>query len=235
MAGQGAEATKVWQDRGFAESWVRFDGAAGMLELPRRIAAALIAADRPGTAVVVDVASGPGAFLAAMLDELPAASGVWTDASDAMLDEARQRLAPYGDRVRFVPGDMTELANVGLPSPVDVVVTSRAAHHLDRDELAAFYRAAADLLAPGGWLVNLDHIGPTEVWDRRLRSVRPSFVPSAGEGPSHHHNYPLTSVADHLQAYRGAGIDDVEVVWRAFYTCLFMGRVPDRPAPGDRS
>jgi SAM-dependent methyltransferase len=230
MAGQGAEATKVWQDRSFAEAWVRSDGAADLLELPRRMAAAIVAAERPDTAVIVDVASGPGGFLAAFLDELPAARGVWIDASPAMLDEARRRLAPYGERVDFLPGDMTDMAGIGLSGSVDVVVTSRAAHHLDRDELAAFYRTAAALRGPGGWLVNLDHIGPTDVWDRRLRAVRPRFVPKVGEGPTHHHNYPLTSVADHLDGYHGAGIDDVELVWRAFYTCLFMGRVPESPA-----
>jgi len=119
---------------------------------------------------------------------------------------------------------MTALGSAGLPSGLDAIVTSRAAHHLDRSELGRFYTQCAELLAPGGWLVNLDHIGPLEVWDRRLRALRPRFVPGGGDGPKHHHNYPLTSVADHLEAYAEAGIDDVEVVWRGFYSCLFMGR-----------
>ncbi|MGH9055560.1 MAG: class I SAM-dependent methyltransferase [Acidimicrobiales bacterium] len=226
MSGQGSEATKIWQDREFAEDWVKADGSEGMLGLPRRMAAAIAAHDRPESSLVIDIASGPGAFLAAMLDELPSARGIWTDASEAMADEARRRLTAYGERVELRTVDMTDLATAGLPSGTDVIVTSRAAHHLDRAELHRFYRQAAELLAPGGWLVNLDHIGPADVWDRRLRAVRPRFVPSAGEGPKHHHNYPLTGVADHLDAYREAGIDDVEVVWRGFYTCLFMGRRP---------
>lgn len=46
----------------------------------------------------------------------------------------------------------------------------------------------------------------------------------SSEGPRHHHNYPLTSIGGHLDAFAAAGITDVEVPWRAFFTCLFMGR-----------
>ncbi len=227
MTSQGAQATKEWQDRAFAEGWVASDQFEGLLGLPRRIAAALVSSDRPGSTLVLDVASGPGAFLTAMLEELPAARGIWSDASAAMADEAKKRLSGFAERVEFKEADMTDLPAAGLPSGIDAIVTSRAAHHLDRVELGRFYTQCAELLAPGGWLVNLDHIGPSELWDRRLRAVRPRFVPASAEGPKHHHNYPLTSVSDHIAAYLEAGIDDVEVVWRGFYTCLFMGRKSD--------
>ncbi len=227
MSSQGAEATREWQDREFAQSWVAADHFEGLLGLPRRIAAAIVSADRPDSTLILDVASGPGAFLTAMLDELPTATGIWSDTSTAMADEARVRLAAFAGRVEFKEVDMTDLPAAGLPSGIDAIVTSRAAHHLERAELGRFYAQAKEILAPGGWLVNLDHIGPVEVWDRRLRAVRSRFVPSGAEGPKHHHNYPLTSVSDHLDAYAEAGIDDVEVVWRGFYTCLFMGRKAD--------
>ena len=63
------------------------------------------------------------------------------------------------------------------------------------------------------------------MWDQRLRAARKEFGVTP-DGPKHHHNYPLTSVQDHLDAFAAAGITDVEVPWRAFYTCLFMGRTP---------
>ena len=127
---------------------------------------------------------------------------------------------------------MTDLAGAtagtdagGFPS-ADVITTSRAVHHLDRAGLFGFYQQAASLLNPGGWLINLDHIGPAgpgDVWDKRLRAARKQFGVVPG-GPQHHHTYPLTSVGDHLQAFAAAGFCDVEVAWRAFFTCLFMGR-----------
>src|SRR6202000_2112829 len=97
-----------------------------------------------------------------------------------MLELAQEKLAPFGDRVEYRIADMTDLDGAGLPGQVDVLVTSRASHHLDAAGLTSFYQAAARRLAPGGWLVNLDHIGPASqagppavagpdhVWDQRL-------------------------------------------------------------------
>ena len=222
MTQQGQEAAAVWREADFARGWAQSDVFSDMLDFPRHIAAAVVAGDNPAPACVVDVGSGPGAVLSVFLERFPSARGIWTDASEAMLGLARERLAPFGDRVEYRIVDMTDLAGAGLSPDADVITTSRAAHHLDREGLFAFYAQAAALLKPGGWLVNLDHIGPDDVWDQRLRAARKQFA-TAPEGPKHHHNYPLTSVRDHLEAYAAAGISDVEVVWRAFYTCMFMG------------
>jgi len=235
MASQGEQAAAAWRDAEFARSWAEQDSFRDLLEFPRRMAAAVVAGDNPEPARIVDVGAGPGAVLAVFLEQFPSARGIWTDASQAMLELAKDRLAPFGDRVEYRLADMTDLDRAGLPAAVDVITTSRAAHHLDRAGLFAFYADVAARLAPGGWLVNLDHIGPAsqagppavagsdDVWDQRLRAARKKFG-VASDGPKHHHNYPLTSVSDHLDALGAAGITDVEVPWRAFFTCLFMGR-----------
>jgi SAM-dependent methyltransferase len=194
-----------------------------LLDLPRRIAAAVVAADSPEPRVVVDAGSGPGDVLAAFLDEFPGARGIWTDASEEMRGIAAGRLARFGDRVEYRIADMTDLAAGGVPPGVDVITTSRASHHLDPPALAGFYARAAALLRPGGWLVNIDHVGPDDAWDQRLRAARKRLIP-ARPGPGHHHRYPLPSVRHHLDGYAAAGIGDVEVAWRAFVSCLFMGR-----------
>lgn len=225
MTEQGRQIAAPWRDPTFVAAWTAGDAMSDMLAFPRRLAAALVAADRPEARTVIDIASGPGAFLVCFLEEFPAARGVWSDASEAMLDRARESLAPHTERVEFRPGDMTDLDAAGLPAGVDVIVTSRATHHLDRAGLTTFYREATALLASGGWLVNLDHTGPDEVWDKLFRAVRARFAPPRPE-TKHHHNYPLPSVDDHLSAYAAAGFTDVEIAWKAFHTCLFMGRKP---------
>ena len=225
MTQQDERGTEIWREADFARDWASNDGLADILEFPRRIAAAVVADDNPEPEWVVDIGSGPGAFLAVFLDRFPSARGIWTDVSDAMLDIAKVNLGRFGDRVEYRLLDMTDLSGGAIPAGVNVITTSRAAHHLDRDGLFDFYAQAAALLAPGGWLVNLDHTGPADVWDARLRAVRKQFVPPASGRSKHHHNYPLTSADDHLEAFAAAGISDVEIVWRAFFTCLFMGRV----------
>jgi SAM-dependent methyltransferase len=227
MAGQSHQVKATWQEEDFAKTWAQRDAIRGMLDFPRRIAAAVVADDNPGLDHVVDIGSGPGDFLAAFLEEFPAAHGVWTDVSEAMLGLARERLAGLGDRVEYHLVDMTDLA--AIPDGVGLISTSRAAHHLNRGALLDFYTQASSHLAPGGWLVNLDHIGldsSNGPWDARLRSARKVFrapVDNSGD-QQHHHDHPLPTAQDHLDGYAAAGISDVQVVWRAFYTCLFMGR-----------
>jgi len=235
MTAQGEQAAAGWQDADFAQSWAERDSFRDLLDFPRRLAVAIVADDNPSPGTILDVGAGPGAVLSVFLQEFPSARGIWTDASPAMQDLACEQLAPFGDRVDYLIVDMTGLNGAALPSQVDVITTSRAAHHLDRGGLFSFYADVAARLAPGGWIVNLDHIGPAsqagpagaagfdDIWDRRLRAARKRFgdTPDANK---HHHNYPLTSFADHVGALDAAGITDVEVPWRSFYTCLFMGR-----------
>jgi SAM-dependent methyltransferase len=232
----GEQAAAAWRNEDFARSWADGDSFRDLLELPRRMAAVVIAGDLPAPETIIDVAAGPGAVLAVFLEQFPNAKGIWTDVSRAMVDLAHERLAPFGDRVEYHLADMTDLRGAGLPGQADVITTSRAAHHLDREGLVRFYADAAAMLKPGGWLVNLDHIGPAsqagppatagpdDVWDQRLRAARKKFGASDSPNLKHHHNYPLTSVQDHLDGLEAAGITDVEVPWRAFYTCLFLGR-----------
>jgi SAM-dependent methyltransferase len=224
VTARGQEAARPWQDPAYAAAWAKNDEGNDLLALPRAMAAALVAAERPGTRLIVDVGAGPGAFLEAFLTELPAAEGIWCDASEAMLEHARRRLEPFGNRVRYLLGDMTDLDGAGVPGDLDALVTSRAAHHLEGAPLAAFYASAARRLQPGGWLVNLDHVGPADVWDKRYRQVRKRFVSPGPPGRTHHHNYPLPSEQEHLSGFRSAGVNDVDVAWKAFYTCLLMGR-----------
>jgi SAM-dependent methyltransferase len=222
MTEQGRAAAAAWTDRDFARSWAQGDALRDMLDFPRRIAAAVVSEDNAAPACIADIGSGPGDFLAVFLEEFPGARGVWTDASEAMLELATARLARFGDRVSYRIADMTDLGDA-VPGGADVILTSRASHHLDRGGLHGFYAAAASRLAAGGWLVNLDHTGSDDLWEGRLRAARKRFRAAPAQR-THHHDAPLPTIADHLDGYAAAGIDDAVMPWRAFITCLFMGR-----------
>lgn len=73
---------------------------------PRRIAAAVVAADFPSPQMIVQVGAFQGEFLEVFLDKFPTARGQWTEAvtSKANLAATKKRFARFGDRVDFTWG-----------------------------------------------------------------------------------------------------------------------------------
>lgn len=214
-------STSEWLDQSFVAHWTAADTLGEFLATPRRMVATIVGADRP-VYLVIDIGSGPGDFLAIMLEAFPRARGVWSDVSPAMAERARDNLARFGDRVSFRTADMLDLA--ALPAPADLIVTSRASHHLDPASLAAFYADAAKHLAPGGWLANLDHVRSPGPWEQRLRAARRQLIPPAANPSPHRHPNPLPTVTEHVTALAAAGLTDAEIPWRGLYTCLFLAR-----------
>lgn len=218
------EALESWHSPDYAAAWAGEDVIAGMLELPRRLSTAIVADSGLEVAHVIDVGSGPGVYLDRFLRAFPAARGTWTDSSEAMLELARRELAEHGDRIDYRIVDAEKLAEAELGA-AEVIVTSRALHHFAPDSLAGAYRAMHDLLAPGGFLFNLDHVGAPGEWEQAYRRVRGQVL---GERKSrlapHRHDYPLVPTDVQLGWLRDAGFPDPDVPWRTLYTALIMGR-----------
>jgi trans-aconitate 2-methyltransferase len=71
------------------------------------------------------------------------------DSSASMIEAARARLAPFGDRIEYVVADLGR--PLPLRDPVDAIL-STATFHWVPDHDALFANLAA-VLRPGGWLV----------------------------------------------------------------------------------
>jgi SAM-dependent methyltransferase len=211
-----------------ALDWAAGDSLRDLLDLPRRLAIAVVAADLRDVTRVVDVGSGPGDFLAVALERWAATSGVWTDVSPAMETLARTRLRGFADRVQFALTDLAHLHRLVPAGSADLIVSSRVTHHLGTAALAAFYRETAIALRPGGWVANLDHIMIGEPWAARLRQARAEFAAPNQSG--HRHDHPFPTVNQHLAALTSAGFTDLDVPWRAFWSVLIMAK---RPIPAN--
>lgn len=86
---------------------------------------------------VLDVGCGTGRVTERLLERLPRGSVIALDGSASMLEEARRRLARFGNRVSYVQAD---LANPPLPidGAVDAAVSTAALHWvIDHDALFA--------------------------------------------------------------------------------------------------
>ncbi len=217
----------AWDEEA-AREWAALDRAksTNTLEYPWKLAATIAGVDRPVTRVL-DVASGPGGFLGAVLDESPGSSGIWFDFSQAMKEAATENLARFGDRVEFQLGDMTVLSALGGQGSFDLVTTSRATHHLLIGDLAKFYQAAFDRLKSGGWIANIDNMPLDQAWGQRLRAVRAKINgPKERNGAGHAHPNPYPSRDDHLAALRVAGFETPQLVWSSLLSGLLMARKP---------
>ena len=205
--------------------WEAGDALGDVLALPRAVSVSLVADSGHAVRRVVDLGAGPGAFLEAFLDAFPGAAGTWIDSSAPMAERAEERLGRFGDRVRLVRADVRRADALGA-GPADVVVSSRVIHHFEPETIRVIYGAAFDRLRPGGFLFNLDHVGPPPEWEPRYRRVRTRFVPGRGDRPPHGHDAPPQPLEDHLAWLAEAGFEPPDVPWRLFFTALIAARKP---------
>jgi trans-aconitate 2-methyltransferase len=103
-----------------------------------------------GEEVVLDAGCGSGGVTAQLLERLPRGHVIAADHSAAMLDQARETLAAWVDRVTFVQADLLEIDRI-LERPVDVVFSTAVFHWIaDHQRL---FNGLHGALRPDGRLV----------------------------------------------------------------------------------
>lgn len=117
---------------------------------------------------VADLGCGDGTIAQAILTHYPEAHVTAIDFSEPMLDQARQRLQPFGDRVKLVQADLYSPDwQTGLGA-FDAVLSGYCIHHLPDDRKQALYREIYHLLHPGGSFLNIEHVQSASVWVESL-------------------------------------------------------------------
>src|SRR5262249_11175059 len=149
-----------------ADVWKRRDVAAAFLEgrallIPDRqrqldvLLRILRLGERPPRRVL-DLGCGDAIILATVLEAFPEASGAAVDFSPPMLEQARARLARFGNRTVTVEADLSSPAwRKVVPGDVDGVVSGFAIHHLPHERKRALYAEIHALLSPSGVFLNL--------------------------------------------------------------------------------
>ena len=151
------------------------------------------AADGVAAISVLDLGTGTGETLVAVLERHSGARAVGVDKSAPMLEAARARLG--GRPVELVA---SELADPLPPGPFDLVVSALAVHHLEGPDKAALFARVAAVLRPGGRFVLGDVVIPLDAGD----AVTP--VTSDHDRPS--------TTSDQLRWLAGVGFE-ASVVW----------------------
>jgi trans-aconitate 2-methyltransferase len=153
--------------------------------------------DLQGDERVLDAGCGSGRVTEYLLSRLPKGRVVALDASAAMLDEARRRLASDAARVDFVLADLG--AALPIQPPVDAILSTATFHWVpDHDalfgQLAAIVRAGGRLAAQFGGAGNIASIR------RALKTIGDGWL-----GPAHYETVEAT--AERLER---AGFIDIQ-------------------------
>ena len=104
-----------------------------------------------GGETVLDAGCGSGRVTELLVARLPRGRVVALDASPSMVDEARRRLAPFGDRIDFIVADLGRPFTLPGGLLVDAILSTATFHWVaDHD---ALFRNLAAVIRPGGRLV----------------------------------------------------------------------------------
>jgi cyclopropane fatty-acyl-phospholipid synthase-like methyltransferase len=232
----------VWKDRDVAAAFLNersllIPDRPRQLEVLRRVLRHTVG--EPGR--VLDLGSGDGLLLAAVLQEFPRATGAAVDFSPLMLEQARARLALFGPRAATAEADLGSPAwRQVVRGPFDAVVSGFAIHHLADERKRALYREVYELLPEGGVFLNCEHVASPSprveqvfddamsehLWQRRRErgeevtreQVRREFL----ERPDRAANI-LAPVEDQCAWLREVGFRDVDCFWKYFELAIFGG------------
>ncbi len=154
----------VWKDEKLARRYL--EGVRGAIPLAREqllVMLQLLGTLRRPVRRFLDLGCGDGILGRTILSAHPSARGVFVDFSPAMLAACRQRLRRSGRQTTVLELDYGKAgwqAAVRRHGPFDAVVSGFSIHHQSHARKRQVYREILDLLAPGGWFVNLEHVAP---------------------------------------------------------------------------
>ena len=179
---------------------------------------------------ILDIGTGQGAVAASVLDVFPHSSAVGLDVSEPMMELAQERMASYGKRFEYCLGDFADGEfPANLTGNFDVVVSSRAIHHLPADKKRMLYATIYSRLTAGGAFFNFDTVAPSEDYLKGMyrqatrvlggrTTERNSDAPR--QVPAGHY---YDSVDRHLASLRFAGFGMVDVFFKRMNVAVIGG------------
>jgi ubiquinone/menaquinone biosynthesis C-methylase UbiE len=163
-----------WHSRSYVDEWIARDVTRDeerRLRLRQMLAAAPVAWD--AEIEVLDVGGGYGVVTEEVLRAFPRAVVTLQDYSRPMLDRAGDRLADYQARVQFALGDLRDPDWTEGIGPFDLAVSAIAIHNLrDLAQIAACYRAIAEILKPGGAFLDCDLFGLIGGVEAQMQTIK---------------------------------------------------------------
>jgi predicted TPR repeat methyltransferase len=178
-----------WHSADYVSGWIEHDVTRDPERRPL-LRQMLASAPFPPSAElrVLDIGAGYGVVTEEVLSAFPGARVTLQDYSQAMLDQARQRLSGIADRLSYVLCDLFDPSwQQQVGGPFDLATSAIVLHNLGRREkIFACYPAIRDLLLPGGHFLNYDRFtGGVEEHLTELRAAGFGHVECTWQQPPH--------------------------------------------------
>jgi len=231
----GAETTgepragHVWKDVGRVQEYLQqTERETEETAQVHGVLTALIPFPQDAAIRVLDIGSGHGVLAASVLDAYPNAQAIGLDLSEAMMEEGRKRMARFGDRFRYHVGEFSDgTLPKDLEGAFDVVMSSRAIHHITAEAKQRLFAEIHGRLNQGGCFLDIDNMRPRdEVLRDRYAEIRDPVRAAAQRerrrmgGGGREHSDP---VPEQLAWLRQAGFQHVDCFWKKLDRAMIGG------------
>lgn len=237
---------EIWKQAAIVERFLSFHAAIPLAREQIGVMLTLLATRPEPVRSFIDLGCGDGILAAALLDKYPGAQGVLVDFSEPMLAQARIQLKDFVDQLRFANldyGNPEWVKAVHNLAPFDAIVSRYSIHHQPDARKRAIYAEIFELLAPGGWFINIEHILPsaslaTDLLNDHIIDGRYAIEVENGGQKTHQEiadiylNRPdraanlLAPVETQCDWLREIGFEQVDCFFRIYELTVFGGRVP---------
>ena len=215
-----------WTDEAFVRDWLRRqEERAPERQRQFSMLCSLFPHSPDDTFRYIDIAAGDGSLDGILLDRFPSAEATLLDGSPVMVKIAGERFQHLRGRVSVAQGDLeTPDWRESITPPFDVAVSSIALHNLeDPLRIRTLYAEIFDVLADGGFFMNLDYVrAPSHalwpLYQHATRNIDSGF----SMGIRSIRDY-AGSVDEQLGWLREAGFSPVDCFWREFRLAIFGG------------
>lgn len=194
----------------------------------------------------LDLGCGDGILGATILGSYPSARGIFVDFSESMLAQARESFHEYDGQLTFENLDYGDPAWVNKMQPYghfDAVVSGYSIHHQPDVRKREVYQEIFNLLKPGGWFVNVEHVSSDSQWnvdlfEQHYASMRHAIEKQNGGTRSYeqvveeYRTRPdkaaniLAPVETQCDWLRELGYEEVDCYMRIYELAVFGGRHP---------
>lgn len=252
MSDAASVTAEVWKQSAIVERFLSFHAAIPLAGEQINVLLTLLTSRPEPVKNFLDLGCGDGILGAALLDKYPESKGILADFSEPMLEKARVQLKDYASQLQFVNLDYADPAWVDVIQDValslskgkfDAIVSRYSIHHQPDERKRAIYADIFDLLEPGGWFVNIEHILPsaelaTDLLDKHIIDGRYAIEVQNGgtktrqeisdifmNRPDRETNL-LTPVDTQCNWLREIGYEEVDCYFRIYELAVLGGRRP---------